>query len=563
MAEGASRGVRGGLLVAGTTSDAGKSVLTAGLCRWLARRGVSVAPFKAQNMSNNSAVCVDPVTGRGAEIGRAQAMQAAAAGITPDPRMNPVLLKPGSDRSSQVVLLGRPYADADALSYQELKAELLGHVLDAHDSLRAEYDVVLCEGAGSPTEINLRRGDLANLGLARARELATVVVGDIDRGGVFAAFHGTVALLEPADQRLISGFIINRFRGDAALLDPALEMIGELSGRPTLGVLPYLRDLWIDAEDSLSLDAGGPVPEASTAGAGAGAGTAADTAAAAAAGTAPLSVTVVRLPRVSNFTDADALRLEPGVEVSFTTTPRGIAGADLVVLPGTKSTVDDLRWLRERGIADALLARQAAGRPILGICGGYQMLGLRIEDEVESGAGEVDGLGLLPVRTRFARDKTLARPHGHALGAPIGTGYEIHHGLVEVLGGEPFITDLPDPADPRARRLDGCAAGPVLGTLWHGVLESDGFRAALLDWVAGLCVSGQDAAPSGASGASGASGIAVPRPRSAVRFAAARQAQYDRLADAVEEHLDTDALLRLIEDGPTPGLSLLPPGSLR
>jgi adenosylcobyric acid synthase len=542
---------RGGLLVAGTTSDAGKSVLTAGLCRWLARQGVAVAPFKAQNMSNNSSVCLDPVTGRGAEIGRAQAMQAAAAGVVPDPRMNPVLLKPGSDRSSQVVLLGRPFADADALSYQGLKAELLGHVLDAYDSLRAEYDVVLCEGAGSPTEINLRRGDIANLGLARARNLPAVVVGDIDRGGVFAAFHGTVALLEPADQELISGFIVNRFRGDAALLDPALQMIRDLSGRPTLGVVPYLRDLWIDAEDSLSLEAGGgplaaapPTP-----------------------GAAPLSVTVVHLPRVSNFTDVDALRLEPGVEVSFTTTPRGIAEADLVVLPGTKSTVDDLRWLRERGIADALLARHAAGRPILGVCGGYQMLGLRIEDEVESGAGEVDGLGLLPVRTRFAREKTLARPGGHALGAPIGTAYEIHHGLVEVLGGEPFITDLPDPTDPKARPVDGCAAGPVLGTLWHGALESDDFRAALLDWVVGISISAgaAKAAESTESAAvGGADGRAsAPRPRSAVRFAAARQAQYDRLADAVAEHLDTAALLRLIQDGPTPGLPLLPPGSLR
>ncbi|HEX4792017.1 MAG TPA: cobyric acid synthase [Actinospica sp.] len=528
MAEAAR--LRGGLLVAGTTSDAGKSVLTAGLCRWLARQGVAVAPFKAQNMSNNSAVCLDPATGRGAEIGRAQAMQAAAAGVRPDPRMNPVLLKPGSDRSSQVVLLGRPFANADALSYQDLKAELLGHVLDAYDSLRAEYDVVLCEGAGSPAEINLRRGDIANLGLARARNLPAVVVGDIDRGGVFAAFHGTVALLEPADQELISGFIVNRFRGDPALLDPALEMIRELSGRPTLGVVPYLRDLWIDAEDSLALEAAGPIRPAPPT-----------------PGTAPLSVTVVHLPRVSNFTDVDALRLEPGVEVSFTTTPRGVAEADLVILPGTKSTVDDLRWLRERGIADAVLARHAAGRPVLGICGGYQMLGLRIEDEVESGAGEVDGLGLLPVRTRFAREKTLARPGGHALGAPIGTAYEIHHGLVEVLGGEPFITDLPDPTDPKARPLDGCAAGPVLGTLWHGALESDDFRAALLDWVAGMSIAGGSAA----------------RPRSAVRFAAARQAQYDRLADAVAEHLDTAALLRLIEDGPTPGLPLLPPGSLR
>ena len=518
-------GISGGLLVAGTTSDAGKSVLTAGICRWLARRGVSVAPFKAQNMSNNSAVCVNPATGEGAEIGRAQAMQAAAAGITPDPRMNPVLLKPGSDRSSQVVLLGRPYADADALSYQDLKAGLRTHVLEAYDSLRAEYDVVICEGAGSPTEINLREGDLANLGLARARELATVVVGDIDRGGVFAAFHGTVALLEPEDQALISAFIINRFRGDPALLDPALGMIRELSGRPTLGVLPYLRDLWIDAEDSLSLEAAGPVAAKPPL-----------------PGSAPLTVTVVQLPRVSNFTDVDALRLEPGVEVSFTTSPRGIAEADLVLIPGTKSTVADLRWMRERGIADAIAARHAKGGAILGVCGGYQMLGLTIEDEVESHAGHVEGLGLLPVRTTFAEQKTLARPTGHALGAPISTAYVFHHGLVEVFGGAPLMTET---AEPGSRALDGCVAGPVLGTLWHGALESDVFRAALLDWVASM------------------SGGGPARPRSGVEFAAARAAQFDRLADAVDEYVDTAALLRLIEHGPTPGLASLPPGSQR
>jgi adenosylcobyric acid synthase len=529
MAERPLAGLRGSLLVAGTTSDAGKSVLTAGICRWLARQGVSVAPFKAQNMSNNSAVCVDPTTGQGAEIGRAQAMQAAAAGIAPDPRMNPVLLKPGSDRSSQVVLLGKPFANADALSYQDLKHELRTHVLHAYDELRAEYDVVICEGAGSPTEINLRRGDLANLGLARARELATIVVGDIDRGGVFAAFHGTVALLEPEDQALISAFVINRFRGDPALLEPALGMIRELSGRPTLGVLPYLRDLWIDAEDSLSLEAAGPIAAHPPL-----------------PGAAPLGVTVVQLPRISNFTDVDALRLEPGVEVSFTATPRGIAEADLVLIPGTKSTVSDLAWMRERGIAEAIAARHARGGAILGVCGGYQMLGGTIEDEVESRAGHVEGLGLLPVRTRFAAGKTLARPTGHALGAPITTAYEIHHGAVEVLGGAPFATET---ADPSSRRLDGCAAGHVLGTLWHGALESDAFRAALLDWV--LSVGGS------------ANGSAAPRPRSGVEFAAARAAQFDRLADAVDEYVDTAALLRLIEDGPTPGLALLPPGSER
>ncbi|WP_034269065.1 cobyric acid synthase [Actinospica robiniae] len=530
MADGSP--VRGGLLVAGTTSDAGKSVLTAGICRWLARQGVAVAPFKAQNMSNNSAVCLDPATGEGAEIGRAQAMQAAAAGVVPVPQMNPVLLKPGSDRSSQVVLLGRPFAQADALSYQELKATLLEHVLAAYDELRARFDVVICEGAGSPAEINLRRGDIANLGLARARELPAVVVGDIDRGGVFAAFHGTVALLEPADQALISGFIINRFRGDPALLDPALEMIRQLSGRPTLGVVPYLRDLWLDAEDSLSLDAAAPPPPAEPL-----------------PGSRPLSVAVVRLPRVSNFTDVDALRLEPGVEVSFTTSPRGIAEADLVVLPGTKSTVADLAWLRERGIVEALRARHAKDGPILGVCGGYQMLGTEIEDEggVESAAGTVvPGLGLLPVRTRFVARKTLARPTGFGFGAPVTSAYEIHHGQVEVFGGDPLFTDAAGGA------ADGCAAGSVLGTLWHGALESDLFRSALLEWL------GERAGYTGAFAQVGAS--AAGRTRSGVEFAAAREAQYDRLADAVDAYVDTAALLRLIESGPTPDLPMLPPG---
>ena len=524
-------GPRGGLLVAGTTSDAGKSVLTAGICRWLVRQGVSVAPFKAQNMSNNSAVCLDPDTGAAAEIGRAQAMQAAAAGVAPMPLMNPVLLKPGSDRSSQVVLLGRPFGQVDALGYQELKATLLEHVVGAYDELRARFDVVVCEGAGSPTEINLRRGDIANLGLARARQLPAVVVGDIDRGGVFAAFHGTVALLEPADQALISGFIINRFRGDPALLDPALGMIRELSGRPTLGVVPYLRDLWLDAEDSLSLDAAGP-PEPG----------------APPPGTEPLTVTVVRLPRVSNFTDVDALRLEPGVEVSFTTSPRGIAEADLVVVPGTKSTVADLAWLRERGIAAALLARQARGGAILGVCGGYQMLGVEIEDEdgVEGAAGTVPGLGLLPVRTRFVADKTLARPSGFGFGAAVATAYEIHHGRVEVLGGAPLFTDA------RGQARDGCVVGAVLGTLWHGALESDDFRAALLDWLDGRAARGGDASAGVAASAA--------RARSGVEFAAAREAQFDRLADAVDAYVDTAALLRLIDEGPTPGLAILPPG---
>ena len=524
----------GALLVAGTTSDAGKSLVTAAICRWLARQGVRVAPFKAQNMSNNSAVCLDPYTGRGAEIGRAQAMQAAAAGAVPEPAMNPVLLKPGSDRSSQVVVLGRAVAEADAQSYRGLKAKLLDTVLDSFDDLRSRYDVVICEGAGSPAEINLREGDLANLGLARARNLPAIVVGDIDRGGVFAAFHGTVALLDAADQALISGFVVNRFRGDPALLEPGLRMIEGHTGRPVLGVLPYLHDVWLDAEDSLTLEARpqapAPAPDAATAPA---PGTALPTGR---ASREPLSVCVVRLPRVSNFTDADALILEPGVEVRFATDRRSVAQADLVVLPGTKSTVADLRWLCERGIDEALRERAAEARPIFGICGGYQMLGRHIDDPVESREGRVDGLGLLPVSTSFAAQKTLARPAGTGFGAEVRTGYEIHHGQVAVHDGKALFTTA------RGAPLDGCEDGSVLGTLWHGTLESDGFRRELLRWAARW--SGRSFEPDPGTD-----------------FAAARAAQYDRLADALAEHVDTGALWRLIERGPTPGLKALPPGA--
>jgi adenosylcobyric acid synthase len=512
----------GGLLIAGTTSDAGKSVVTAALCRWLGRQGVRVAPFKAQNMSNNSAV-----TATGAEIGRAQAMQAAAAGVAPEAAMNPVLLKPGSDLESQVVVMGRPLATASAQSYQNLKKQLFETVLAAYDDLRSRFDVVICEGAGSPTEINLREGDLVNLGLARARNLPALVVGDIDRGGVLAAFHGTVALLDAPDQAMICGFLVNKFRGDQSLLDPGLRMIEGFTGRPVLGVLPYLRDIWLDAEDALVLD-GCPTWSTSRP-----------------VGREPLSVAVVYLPRISNFTDIDALMLEPGVEVSFTTSGRGIAEADLVILPGTKATVSDLAWLRERGIAEAVARRATAGGAILGVCGGYQMLGRTIEDEVESRAGTVDGLGLLPVRTRFDRAKTLARPVGRGLGAPVRTAYEIHHGTVTVEGGESlFYADLDDngSATTNAAPLDGCVQDGVMGTLWHGALESDEFRRALLRWTAARAGRAFEPAPD-------------------TDFAAARVAQYDRLADAIEEHVDTAAIRRLIDRGPTPGLARLPPGA--
>ena len=505
--------MKGALLVAGTTSDAGKSVVTAGLCRWLRRQGVSVAPFKAQNMSLNSFV-----TTGGAEIGRAQAMQAAAAGIEPDARMNPVLLKPGAG-GSQVVLLGHPDGEVDALSYQSRKAALLEVALDSLAALRAEFDVVVCEGAGSPAEINLRATDIANLGLARAADLPVIVVTDIDRGGSFAALYGTVALLEPADQALIAGFVINKFRGARSVLDPGLDMIAGLTGRPVLGVLPWTPGLWLDAEDSLALDGGRPAP-AGRPGAGQGGG-AADV----------LRVSVVRLPRISNFTDIDALAAEPGVLVRLAASPAELADADLVVLPGSRATVADLGWLRDRGFAGVIAERARQGRPVLGICGGYQMLATQIEDGVESRAGTVAGLGLLPARVTFGADKTLGRPAGSALGAPV-TGYEIHHGIVTAAGTERF----PD-AEPF---LDGWRAGAVWGTSWHGTLENDAFRQAFLAEVAALA--GRDF-----------------RPAPGVCFASLREAQLDLLGDLVADHLDTAAVTRLIESGPPPGLPVLPP----
>lgn len=492
----------GALLVAGTTSDAGKSVVTAGLCRWLAREGVKVAPFKAQNMSLNSTVTRD-----GAEIGRAQAAQAVAAGIEPEAVMNPVLLKPGSDRHSQVVLLGRPIAEVSALSYGDLKVRLRDAVLDSLRDLRSRYDAVICEGAGSPAEINLRATDIANLGLARAAGLPTLVVGDIDRGGVFAAMFGTLALLEPADQALICGFVINKFRGDPTLLGPGLTGLRQLTGRPVLGVLPWVRGLWLDVEDSLALAAEQPALEAPV-------------------GADVLRVAVVRFPRISNFTDVDPLVAEPGVVVRFVTRPQELSDADLVVLPGTRATVADLSWMRENGIADAILRRAAAGQPVLGICGGYQMLAGVIDDEVESRQGTVPALGLLPTTVHFGRDKVLGRPTGRAYDQPVD-GYEIRHGRISVSSGDSF--------------LDGCRAGSVWGTSWHGIFENDGFRRAFLAEVAD--VAGRRFVPGETS------------------FSDVRQRWLDIAGDLVADNLDTDQVLRLLADGPPAGLPFVPPGA--
>lgn len=495
--------MKGALLVCGTHSDAGKSLVTAGICRWLARAGVRVAPFKAQNMALNSVV-----TPSGHEIGRAQAVQAAACGIEPEAAMNPILIKPSGARHSQVIVMGRPYADADARSYQELKHELRPIVAEALGELRSRFDVVVCEGAGSPAEINLRDGDLVNMGLARAHDLPVLFVADIDRGGVFASLFGTLALLDPDDQAHVAGFVINKFRGDQSILAPGLAQLQELTGRPTLGVLPWLDGMWMDAEDSQALEA--TVPEAPAVGA--------DT----------LDVAVVRLRWMSNFTDIDALACEPGVRVRFTRSAADLERADLVVLPGTKATVEDLERLRRDGLADAIVRRAVLGAPILGICGGYQLLGERIVDEVESRRGTVQGLGLLPVATVFAAEKLLRQCSGRCpwLGVEVG-GYEIRHGHVERRGGEPLL--LAEDGE-----VEGCRSGSVLGTSWHGALEHDGFRRALLAWAAEQ------------RGRRFTAGTAS--------FVARREARLDALGETIGEHLDTAALEKIICGGPPAGM---------
>jgi len=483
-----------GLLVAGTSSDAGKSLVTAGICRFLARRGVRVAPFKAQNMSNNSMVCPD-----GTEIGRAQYLQAQAAGAVPESAMNPVLLKPGSDRRSFVVVRGRPAGTLEAGEFASGRRHLALAAFAAYEELADRYDVIVCEGAGSPTEINLRAGDYVNMGLAQRFCLPVVVVGDIDRGGVFASLYGTVALLDDADRALIRGLVINKFRGDVGLLRPGLDRITSLTGVPVLGVLPWMDDVWLDGEDTLQVGRWGVpawgVPATTTRPA--------------------LRVAAIRFPRLSNVTDLDALAGEPGVEVTMTTDPMSVRSADLVVLPGSRATVSDLAWLRSTGLADAVARAAVRGATVLGICGGFQMLGETICDDVESGSGEVAGLGLLPVRVAFGAGKVLATPTGRWREHEV-LGYEIHHGIATVDGArvdEPF--------------LGGGRVGRVWGTMWHGAFENDGFRRSWLEGVATVA------------------GHPFVADRAMTGFRARREAMLDRLADAVAGHLDTEALLDL------------------
>jgi adenosylcobyric acid synthase len=418
--------------------------------------------------------------------------------------MNPVLLKPGTDRQAFIVVRGEPAGTLEAGQYAAGRGHLRDAAFAAYRELAADYELVVCEGAGSPAEINLRAGDYVNLGLAREFALPVVVVGDIDRGGILASLYGTWALLDDEDRRTLKAFVINKFRGDVAVLEPGLDEITARTGVPFAGVIPWLLDVWLDSEDTLEV---GHWRASTTL---------------SALARDRLKVAVVRLPRISNATDVDALAVEPGIDVLVTVDPAVVEAADLVVLPGSRSTATYLAWLRDCGLADVVTRRAAVGQPVLGICGGYQMLAHEIDDDVEGRVGVVPGLGLLPTRVDFGADKVLGRPRGSWGDHAVDTAYEIHHGIASRV--DAFADQHHGQPAPEAF-LDGWRVGPVWGTMWHGAFESDSFRRAWLAEIAATV------------------GSAWTADAGAPSFAVRREGMLETLADALEAHVDIDSLL--------------------
>lgn len=477
------------LMVQGTTSDAGKSTLVTALCRWLARQSVSVAPFKPQNMALNSAVTAD-----GGEIGRAQAVQAQAAGLEPHTDMNPILLKPNTDIGAQVIVQGKAIGNMAAVGYQQYKPMAMRAVLESHQRLAHQYQVIIVEGAGSPAEINLRANDIANMGFAEAVDCPVILIADIDRGGVFAHLVGTLALLSPSEQARVQGFVINRFRGDLALLQSGLDWLEQYTGKPVLGVLPYVQDLHLEAEDSVDVRQ-------------------------VTASAHPLKVIVPVLPRLSNHTDFDPLRLHPQVDLQFIGPGQPIPAADLIILPGSKSVRADLARLRAEGWEEAIQRHLRYGGKLLGICGGFQILGQQLHDPLglEGDAGDSEGLGLLEFSTVLETEKQLHRVQGQLClqQAPI-SGYEIHAGISHGPALERPTVYLD------SGRVDGAisADGQILGTYLHGLFEQPSACTALLRWA----------------------GLQDPQ---AFDYHARREQDIERLADLVQQHLDIKRLNRL------------------
>lgn len=498
------------IMVQGTMSSAGKSLLAAGLCRIFKQDGLRCAPFKSQNMALNSFITKD-----GLEMGRAQVMQAQAAGVEPDVRMNPILLKPTGDTGSQVIVNGEVLGQMSAADYFRMKKTLIPHILKAYDELAAQYDVLVLEGAGSPAEINLKADDIVNMGLAKLVNAPVLLAGDIDRGGVFAQLYGTVALLEPEERARVRGLILNKFRGDVEILRPGLAQLEALTGVPVTGVVPWM-ELDVDDEDSLAPRLGRT------------------------AAPAAVDVAVIRLPHISNFTDFSPLEQQPGLGVRYVAHPRTLGEPDLVILPGTKNTLGDLAWLRQCGMEAALLKLAGRGTPILGVCGGYQMLGHTVSDpagaEGEAGAN-CRGLGLLPTATEFAAEKHRTRVTGQITGAdglfaPLNgahfTGYEIHMGSTARLEGAAPLVALTGEAPAPFTAQDGVCHNNVMGLYIHGLFEEGDLAARL----AALLMERKGLTPGQAP---------------ALSWAAYRETQYDRLADTMRAALDLPAIYRMME----------------
>ena len=495
------------IMIQGTMSGAGKSLLAAGLCRIFAQDGYKVAPFKSQNMALNSSI-----TAEGAEMGRAQVVQAEAAGVPPEAAMNPILLKPTNDTGSQVIVNGHVLGTMSAREYFAYKHKLIPDIMKAYNDLASRFDIIVIEGAGSPAEINLKDEDIVNMGMAKMANSPVLLAGDIDRGGVFAQLLGTLMLLEEDEMRYMKGLIVNKFRGDKSILDPGLDILRERSGLPIAGVIPYTL-LDIDDADSLSdrLDVRGTA--------------------------AQVDIAVIRLPKISNFTDFIALDAVEGVGVRYVQRASDLREPDLIILPGTKNTLADLKWLRESGVEAAVLKRAAAGTPVFGICGGYQILGREVSDPLGTeGGGTMAGMGLLPIRTVFEPAKHQVRSRGaiETVGGPLAAlsgapveGYEIHMGTTTLEDGAP-LCQLSN--DEGATGADGCCAGNVYGTYLHGVFDTRECAQALV---------------SALFDAKGLDASAVE----AVDMQAYKEAQYDKLAQAMRDNMDMELVYRILEEG--------------
>ena len=498
------------IMIQGTMSNAGKSLVTAGLCRVFKQDGYKVAPFKSQNMALNSFI-----TKEGLEMGRAQVMQAEACGIEPSVNMNPILLKPTNDVGSQVIVNGEVLGNMSARDYYKKKTELIPHIMEAYNNLAKEYDIIVMEGAGSPAEINLKENDIVNMGMAKLVNSPVLLVGDIDRGGVFASIAGTLMLLEEDERKMIKGTIINKFRGDVNILKPGLDMIEEITKTPVVGVVPYM-ELDIDDEDSLSERFNNK-------------------------GTVDLiDIAVIRLPRISNFTDFNTFEYIPGVSLRYVKSVRELKDPDMIILPGTKNTMEDLKWLRESGLEPQILKQAAKGKVIFGICGGYQMLGMELSDpfNVESG-GTMAGMGLLPTKTVFEKEKVRTRVSGNfnevsgilaELSYVEFEGYEIHMGQTTYDFNEEELTTIDNVNGEDIIKNDGLYKDNVYGSYIHGIFDKEEVSKAIVE---SLCIH---------------KGIDYSS-ISTVDIEKYKEEQYDKLAEGIRNSLDMKAIYEILESG--------------